>query len=163
MTAGLISHAGDIALWGFVATCIMTMTLTGSQQLGLSRLSLPFIVGTLFTENRRWAEFTGIILYIIGGWAFAVFYAMIFESLQKSGWWVGAGIGFIHGLFLLGVALPMAPALHPRMASPYDGPEARRRIEPPGFLGLNYGRWTPVSTLIGQTAYGIVLGATYHV
>jgi hypothetical protein len=154
---------GDIALWGFIATCCMTVILTASQHLGVSRISLPFLVGTLFMPNRRWAEFVGFILYVIGGWIFALFYAAIFESLHRANWWIGALIGAGHGLFLLSVALPVAPALHPRMASPYDGPEARRRIEPPGFLGLNYGRWTPISTMIGQVAYGAVLGAGYHV
>jgi hypothetical protein len=162
MMCGFIIH-GNIALWGFIATCLMTIVLTGSQHLGISRMSLPFLVGSLFTGNRRWAEFVGLILYVIGGWVFAVFYALIFESLQRAGWQLGLVVGFIHGLFLLAVALPVAPVLHPRMASPYDGPEAKRRLEPPGFLGLNYGYWTPVSTLIGQAIYGTVLGATYHI
>jgi hypothetical protein len=163
MTFDIATPAGDVALWGFIATAFMTMVLTASQHLGLSRMSLPFLVGTVFTANRRWAEFIGLILYILGGWVFAALYALVFESLGHAGWMTGGIVGAAHGLFLLSVALPVAPALHPRMASPYDGPEARRRIEPPGFLGLNYGRWTPLSTMIGQTLYGIILGAAYHV
>jgi len=44
------------------------------------------------------------------------------------------------------------------MASEYDGPTALRQLEPPGFLGLNYGSRTPLTTLLGQAVYGAVLG-----
>jgi hypothetical protein len=54
--------------------------------------------------------------------------------------------------------LPMLPYVHPRLASPYAGPTARRRLEPPGFLGLNYGRMTPITTLVSHAAYGAILG-----
>jgi hypothetical protein len=50
------------------------------------------------------------------------------------------------------------PHFHPRMASEYDGPTDVRRLEPPGFVGLNYGYRTPATTLIAQVAYGLVLG-----
>ena len=44
--------AARLVLWGLIATVAMTTILSGSQGLGLSRLSLPFLVGTLFTANR---------------------------------------------------------------------------------------------------------------
>jgi len=52
-----------LILWGFVATIAMTAILQGSQGLGLSRLSLPFLVGTFFTGNRRRAVILGFIAY----------------------------------------------------------------------------------------------------
>jgi hypothetical protein len=45
------------------------------------------------------------------------------------------------------------------MASEYDGVTSRRQLEPPGFLAMNYGYRTPVTTLLGQTVYGTTLGA----
>ena len=33
-----------------------------------------------------------------------------------------------------------------------------RQLEPPGFMGLNYGHRTPLTTLAGQAMYGAVLG-----
>lgn len=53
------------------------------------------------------------------------------------------------------------PQIHPRIATEYDGPAVHRPIEPPGFLGLNYGTGTPFVTLIGQAIYGIMLGIGY--
>jgi hypothetical protein len=32
-------------------------------------------------------------------------------------------------------------------------------LEPPGFMLLNYGRPTPVLTLLGHMAYGAIIGA----
>ena len=48
--------------------------------------------------------------------------------------------------------------MHPRLASEHDGPASGFRLEPPGFMGLNYGRGTPLTTLLAQTIYGLTLG-----
>ena len=49
------------------------------------------------------------------------------------------------------------------MASEYDGATALRQLEPPGFMGLNYGPRTPLTTLAGQAVYGAVLGGMTEV
>ena len=67
-------------------------------------------------------------------------------------------LGFCTALFLLVCALPLLPYAHPRMASEHDGPSSGFRLEPPGFLGLNYGRGTPLTLLVAQTVYGAALG-----
>lgn len=154
--AGLVS-------WGLVATVVMTTILYGSQGLGLSRLSLPFLMGTLFTSDRYTASILGFVLYLLGGWVFAFFYFVLFALLGVANWWIGAILGAAHALFLLAVVLPLLPSLHPHMATEYDGPTSQRRLEPPGFMGLNYGQRTPLTTLIGMLAYGMILGGFYQV
>ena len=136
----------------------MTTILSGSQGLGLSRLSLPFLVGTLFTADRSRAMIVGFIVYVIGGWLFALLYFALFASIDMASWWLGAALGFLHGLFLLLCALPLLSYMHPRLASEHDGPASGFRLEPPGFMGLNYGRTTPLTTLLAQTVYGLTLG-----
>jgi hypothetical protein len=154
----LADHLPELLLWGLVATVAMTTVLQGSQGLGWSRLSLPFLVGTLFTPDRNKATVIGFIAYTIGGWLFALLYFLFFASVGAAGPWLGAVLGFLHGVFLLVCALPLLPYAHPRMASEHDGPGHPYVLEPPGFLGLNYGRRTPITTLIGQTVYGLLLG-----
>jgi len=44
------------------------------------------------------------------------------------------------------------------MASVHDGPDVERALEPPGFLGLNYGWRTPLSTIVAHALYGAILG-----
>ena len=59
-----------------------------------------------------------------------------------------AEIGVLHGLVILLVIMPLAPQLHPRMASTYDLPAATTRLYPPGFMALHYGYATPIVTLL---------------
>jgi hypothetical protein len=65
-------------------------------------------------------------------------------------WWFGALFGFLHGMMILVFVLPLLPFAHSRMASEYHGVTDRRQLEPPGFMGLNYGHGTPLTTLLGQ-------------
>ena len=158
MLADLPARLPDLLLGGLLATVAMTTILQGAQGMGLSRLSLPFLVGTFFTGDRRRAVVLGFALYTIGGWLFASLYFLLFDSVGLHSWWFGALTGVLHGLFLLVCALPLLPYAHPRMASEYDGPTALRQLEPPGLMGLNYGSQTPLTTLLGQAVYGAVLG-----
>lgn len=150
-------------LWGLLASAAMIIILQGSQSLGLTRLNLPFLVGTLFTGRRHRGTILGIACYFLGGWVFALVYVAIFERLGYVSWWFGTFVGFVHGLFLVVVVMPLLPHIHPRVASEFDGPTSIRRLEPPGAFGLNYGRRTPLTTVLAQTVYGLVLGAFYQV
>ena len=48
------------------------------------------------------------------------------------------------------------------MPTAYDGPTRHRRLEPPGFMALNYGRRTPLVTFVARTVYGAILGGFYQ-
>lgn len=152
-------HSADVLLWGFVATMLMTTIMLGAQGLGLSRLSLPFLVGTAVTSRLHLAYVFGYVLYALGGWSFAFLYDAIFISSGRQSWWLGALMGLVHGTFLLS-ALMHLPNVHPRIASDYDRPHSGRTIEPPGFFGLYYGHQTPLITLFAHAVFGAVLGAT---
>ena len=154
----LLAKLDTVLVWSLVATALMTIIMQGSQSLGLSRLSLPFLFGSFVTMDRDRAVLLGFLLYTLGGSVFALLYCLVFASLGFATWWLGALLGAAHGLFLL-VGLGAAPHLHPRIASEHDPPANEPRLEPPGFLGLNYGRRTPLTTLLGQSVYGGVLGA----
>ena len=158
MAALFAENLGPLLLWGLIATVAMTTILQGSQGLGLSRLSLPFLMGTLLTANRNRAVVIGFIAYTLGGWLFAMLYFLFFASIDRANWWLGALLGCLHGVFLLVGALHLLPYAHPRMASEYDGPQRTYILEPPGFLGLNYGRATPITTILAQSVYGATLG-----
>lgn len=155
-------NPGSALLWGFVATTVLTVLMSASQGLGLSRMGMPFILGTMVTADRRRAPLYGALLHVVGGWSFAFAYAYLFESLGRAGWWLGGIVGLLHGLAVLLVLLPALPGIHPRMASETTGPEPTRGLEPPGFLALNYGRRTPAIALAAHVAYGVILGAFYE-
>jgi hypothetical protein len=152
----------SIILWGFVATIVLTTTTIICQSLGLTRIDIPFILGTMFTADRDRAKVIGVIIHMVNGWLFAVVYALLFEAMDDTAtWWYGALIGAIQGLFVVAVLLPMLPGVHPRMVSDFRGPEPTRLLEPPGFLATNYGRKTPLITVLVHSLYGAILGATY--
>ncbi len=111
MLPDLPGRLPDLLLWGLVATVAMTTVLQGSQGLGLSRLSLPFLAGTFLTGDRRRAVVLGYVLYTVGGWLFALLYFLLFASLGLHTWWFGALAGALHGLFLLLGALPLLVGL----------------------------------------------------
>jgi hypothetical protein len=152
----------SILLWGFAATVVLSTVMAASQRLGYTRMSIPFLVGTMVTPNRDRAMLLGFLVHMMNGWLFALLYALAFESWHRATWWLGAGIGLVHGLFVLMVAMPIVPGLHPRMVSEYVGPAPNRRLQPPGFLALNYGRRTPIVSLVAHVVYGAILGGFYQ-
>lgn len=155
-------NVASILLWGFVATLLLTTTMAGSVALGLSRMSIPFMLGTMITPDRNRAPLYGFVGHLANGWAFAFLYAVAFESLGRATWWLGSAIGVVHALVVLVALMPVLPGLHPRMASEHHGPEPTRALEPPGFMALHYGRRTPLVSLLAHVIYGAVLGTFYQ-
>jgi hypothetical protein len=149
--------------WGTLATAVLTLLMTASQGLGWSRISLPYMVGTMFAAERGRAMWIGFVVHFILGLLFALVYALAFAGWGRSGALLGAACGLFHGLFMLVVGMEFLPAVHPRMASRHHGPTPTRQLEPPGFLALHYGRSTPLITLLAHAAYGAILGAFYTV
>jgi len=154
-------HAGSWLLWGFASTVVLTALLAGSQGLRLTRINIPFILGTLFTADRDRAKLYGVFVHLVNGWLFSLIYVAAFHVTGLFSAWFGAAIGLVHAAFVLSVGLPVLPGMHPRMASELHGPTVVRVLEPPGFLGLNYGLRTPVSVLLAHAVYGALLGAFY--
>ncbi|HET9696026.1 MAG TPA: hypothetical protein VFP40_04105 [Terriglobales bacterium] len=149
-------------LWGFISTLLMTTMEAGAQAVGLTRIDFPFMVGTIFTTDRDRAKIYGFLAHVLNGWAFSLLYVLAFEAWHQANWWRGALIGAVHALFVLLVVMSIMPGIHPRMASEQHGPTAARQLEPPGFLGLNYGVQTPLSIFLAHIVFGAVLGAFYH-
>jgi hypothetical protein len=72
---------------------------------------------------------------------------------------LGALFGLLHGVVsataLVSILLPV---VHPRMGSALSAADSRPLLEPPGFLMRNYGRGTPIATLLAHIAYGAIVG-----
>jgi hypothetical protein len=146
------------ATFGFVATVLLTGIMVASQLLGLSRMDLPLMLGTIFVESPDRARVIGFLIHLLNGQAFALLYAVAFALIGRATWWMGALFGLLHGLAVLTVIVPLLPGIHPRMASERTGPDLHTVLEPPGPLGLNYGRETPLFTVAAHVAYGALLG-----
>jgi uncharacterized membrane protein YagU involved in acid resistance len=152
----------SVILWGFASTVVLTIIMGLSKPLGLSRMDIPFLLGTMFTPNRNKAPFIGLLSHIIIGWIFAFIYAAAFETSGIKTWWFGLLIGLVHGAFVLTAGLQTLSAFHPRMAQPHEGPGSTKQLQPPGFFALNYGKGTPMVTLFAHLIYGCMLGTFYQ-
>jgi hypothetical protein len=144
---------------GFVGTLVLTTALRAANELGRTRVDLPFLLGTALSRDRGRAKAWGYLLHLLAGELFALVYFAIFAAIDTSGWLLGALFGLLHGLIsttaLVNILLPV---VHPRMGSTLTAADSSPLLEPPGFLMRNYGRATPVVALLAHVAYGAIVG-----
>ena len=144
---------------GFIGTLVLTTALRAANELGLTRVDLPFLLGTAVTRDRAHAKALGYLMHVAAGELFALVYFAIFAAIDTSGWLLGALFGLLHGIVsataLVNILLP---AVHPRMGGPLSAADSSPLLEPPGFLMRNYGSRTPIATLLTHVAYGAIVG-----
>lgn len=146
------------AVFGFGATVALTAIMSAVQMAGWSRMDMPMMLGTMFVEDPDRARVVGFFVHMMNGYIFALLYAGAFAALGRATWWLGAGFGAFHGIAALTIVMAMMPGMHPRMASERSGTSLTQTLEPPGFLGLNYGSRVPLVTLLAHVVYGALLG-----
>ncbi len=149
---------GGWATFGFAATVALTGILVAAQLAGRTRMDIPMMLGTMFAEDPDRARVLGSFMHLVNGQFFALFYASGFALLDLATWWLGALFGLLHGIAALVLIIPVLPGVHSRMASDRQGPDGNVTLEPPGLLGLNYGRATAIVTLVAHISYGTLLG-----
>jgi hypothetical protein len=144
---------------GLVGTVVLTTVLRSASELRITRMDLPFLLGTAVTSDRARAKAAGYGLHFVFGLLFALAYYAVFTTVHASGILLGASLGLLHALFassaLVNVLLPV---VHPRMGTGFDAADSAPLLEPPGFLLLNYGRQTPTVTVIAHVLYGAIVG-----
>jgi hypothetical protein len=153
-----MSIAGALA-GGFVGTLVLTTALRTANELGFTRVDLPFLLGTAVTADRARAKALGYLLHLVAGELFALIYFAIFTAIDTSGWLLGGILGLLHGIVsATALVNALLPAVHPRMGSSLSAADSHPLLEPPGFLLRNYGRGTPIATLVAHIAYGAIVG-----
>jgi len=153
-----VSAWGAVA-GGLVGTLVLTTGLRAASELRLTRMDLPFLLGTMLSGNRLHAKAIGYLLHFIAGQVFAFVYYGVFVAIDHSGALLGAAFGLLHGVFA-GTALVniLLPVVHPRMGSTHTAADSSPQLEPPGFLMLNYGRSTPLVSVVVHILYGAIVG-----
>jgi hypothetical protein len=155
----MVSLQGAIA-GGFIGTLVLTTGLRAATELRLTRIDLPFLLGTVFTADRTRARALGYVLHFFFGLLFAGVYYLVFAAVDQAGLLLGALFGVVHALFA-GTALVsvLLPLVHPRMGTPFSAADSAPLLEPPGFLLRNYGASTPTVMLVTHIIYGAIVGA----
>ena len=106
---------------GFAGTLVLTTVLRSASELHLTRIDLPFLLGTALTADRTRAKAIGYAAHFVMGLIFAMGYYALFAALGRHDWWLGTLFGLGQALFagtvLINVLLPL---VHPRMGSPAE-------------------------------------------
>ena len=144
---------------GFVGTLVLTTILRAASELRLTRMDLPFLLGTAVTDDRTRAKAIGYLLHFVAGLTFAGIYHATFQTLDRAGPALGALFGLVHALFA-GTALVsvLLPVVHPRMGDSLSNAASTPLLEPPGFMMRNYGTSTPLVSIAAHMVYGAIVG-----
>jgi hypothetical protein len=144
---------------GFIGTLVLTSGLRAATALRLTRIDLPFLLGSALTDDGGRAAAVGYGLHFGFGLLFAAGYWAVFAAIDEASWWFGALLGLLHALFA-GTALVnlLLPLVHPRLATSMTAAHSSPLLEPPGFLLLNYGYRTPLVMIAVHLLYGAIVG-----
>ena len=153
-----------MTLWGALAggavgTILLTSGLRIAQEMGWTRMDIPLLLGTVFTDRRGRASVIGYAVHFANGLLFALAYYAVFRAVDHAGWLFGALLGVVHAALAGGALLTvLLPAVHPRMGTPWSDAEETPLLEAPGFMLQNYGRRTVIWTFAGHVLYGAIVG-----
>ena len=153
-----------MTLWGALAggavgTILLTSGLRIAQEVGWTRMDIPLLLGTVFTDRRGRASVIGYAVHFTNGLLFALAYYAVFRAVGHAGWLFGAALGVVHAALAGGALLTvLLPAVHPRMGTPWSDAEETPLLEAPGFMLQNYGRRTVIWTFAGHVLYGAIVG-----
>ena len=161
-----IAEAGAaMSIWGalaggFVGTLVLTTALRAANELSLTRIDLPFLLGTAVTERSGASQ--GARLPAAPRRPGAV-RARLLRDLRRDRHERLVARGALRAR-CTDIVSATALVEHPAAGRPSPhGQRAQRRrqrplLEPPGFLMRNYGRGTPIATLLAHIAYGAIVG-----
>lgn len=135
---------------GFVATAAMTALMYLAPMMGLPKMDIGTMLGTMFLGSPSPAFWLGLMIhFVMGTVLFPATYAL---ALRPGSGGTGRGVAF--GLVLWAAAnfmvMPMMGFIHPMVKS--------GMIPGPGFLMLNMGVMAPIGSLVGHLVYGALLG-----
>ncbi len=136
---------------GFVATAAMTALMYAAPIMGMPKMDIATMLGTMFLASPGPALWLGMMIHLMMG---TVLFPAIYGFALQPGSGSGTGRGVLLGLILWAAAnlmvMPMMGAIHPMVKS--------GMMPAPGFLMLNLGVMAPVGSLIGHLVYGALLG-----
>ena len=114
------------ALFGLLATAILTVVMIAAQLAGWTRLDLPLLLGTIVTDDPDRARVVGFFMHLAIGEGFALGYAAGFALLDTATWWLGALFGLLHAAVALDDPRAAAPRRSPAHGVESGGPGVDR-------------------------------------
>jgi uncharacterized membrane protein YagU involved in acid resistance len=128
---------------GLLGTLVMTILMYLGPTMGMPKMDIIGMLGTMFTTNEGSARIIGTIVHFMMGAIFALIYAFLWNlGIGSSAWYWGLIFGTVHALIAI-VMMPVMLRMHPRPPSMDFGPQM--------MLGL----------LMGHLVFGLVVAISY--
>lgn len=159
--AGIVSYGWNAipwlgaVVWGIVATFAFHLFSLMGKSMDMTRMDLLDLLGSMFVRPHSSASrATGFALHHMNGallgvaWAYGVQFVNV-----PANWLSGLGWGIILWVLAL-ILLTSVGGVHPAIRQHTE--------EDPGAAGTNFGKLTPLGSLMGHMVYGIALGLLYQ-
>lgn len=142
--------AQGIIVAGLVATAVFTMLLYAAPMMGMPRMDIPQILGSMALSQGGLALTMGMVMHFIMGLVFATIYAAVWSGLNISvTWWSGLIFGAIHSM-VAGVGMNILLAMHKEIkAGRLDNP-----MKAGGAKGV-------AGVVLGHMVFGLVVALVY--
>lgn len=154
---------------GAVATVVMTALMQMSAAMGMTRMNMALMLGSMFRRDADAARPLGMTLHFMNGLGFGVLYALVWWAIDPAdladAWWIGLVFGAVHGVVAMAM-MPVMSGMHPRVGSDALAVSGRAghevRLPPFGFGGRGFGPMTPMGILLGHLVFGVVWGIVFR-
>ena len=130
-------------LSGLAGTLIMTVMMYLAPAMGMPKMDIIGMLGTMFTPNQSVARIFGIVAHFMMGAVFAIIYVLLWSlGIGSPSWLWGVIFGAAHGVVAM-LTMPMMMKMHPR---------------PPE---MDSGATMMAGLLVGHIVFGLVVALTY--
>lgn len=140
---------GGIIVAGLVGTAVFTMLMYGGPMMGMPRMDIPRLLGSMMLPQGGTALAVGMMMHFANGILFTIIYAAIWNAFGNNvTWWSGIIFGAVHSVVAaggIGAISPMHKEIKAgRLPSPMSGGAK-------GLLGM----------VMGHVVFGLVVALVY--
>lgn len=128
---------------GLIGTVGMTILMFIAPMMGLPKMDIISMLGTMFTTNKSAATIIGVVIHFMMGAVFGIIYALLWSfGIGTSTWLWGLIFGAVHGL-MVAFMMPLVAKMHPRE---------------PEMAG---GAMQVFGLVMGHMVFGLIVALTY--
>ena len=103
---------------GAAATVFMTLLMEMGAAVGMTRMNMAVMLGSMFRREPGSAKTLGMIMHFMNDLVFGVLYALVWSAIDPAeladAWWIGLVFGAVHGAIAIDV-MPVMSAMHTRV------------------------------------------------
>jgi uncharacterized membrane protein YagU involved in acid resistance len=140
----------NIVWAGLVATAVMTALMYMSPMMGMPKMDIAQMEGSMVLRQGNTAFMTGMAMHFMIGVILAIVYALVWSLTGIPViWWSGLVFGLVHGLIAL-MAMPMMMTMHKEVRAG----RFPNIIKEGGAMGI-------AGLIVGHLVFGLILGILY--